>query len=44
MGFRTIFAFLPVLLTAFGPMEGPSLKEETITICVFSGIRGRPSK
>lgn len=28
MGFRTIFAFLPVLLTAFGPMEGPSLKEE----------------
>ena len=28
MGFRTIFAFLPVLLTAFGPMEGPMLKEE----------------
>ena len=22
MGFRTIFALLPVLLTAFGPMEG----------------------
>ncbi len=28
MGFRTIFAFLPVLLTAFGPMEGPPLGEE----------------
>ncbi|MBP7602429.1 MAG: hypothetical protein KBA15_00750 [Spirochaetes bacterium] len=28
MGFRTIFALLPVLLTAFGPMEGAAPKEE----------------
>ncbi|HSV95745.1 MAG TPA: hypothetical protein VLM75_02295 [Spirochaetota bacterium] len=27
MGFRIIFAFLPVLLTAFGPMEGPPPEE-----------------